>query len=161
MLCCACVCCAACKGIIPDLRLTYDNVTRHEEQDLSTVVGLLLGILQVLRLRKGALLWLGVPCSSFGFMSSSVHKRTWRDPLGDIQRSFVSMGNVLSARACLLAALAMVRKSYYFIEHPQQSMLQAFPYVRFLLCLDYLGAKISNGVTTRWWPACSLLSSLC
>ena len=136
------------------LRLLFDNVTHHEEENLATVLGFLLGLQQVLRVRKKGLVWLGLPCGSFGFICSSLHKRSLDSPLGDTNRRFVQTGNLLSSRGIMLAILGMVRGTYYFVEHPGRTMLAAFPYMRFALALDKMNCRMMCGVTTRWCPAC-------
>ena len=140
-----------CELRIHNPRLTYDYMTRHEDHNLLTTLGLLLGIQQVLRLRKTGLLWLGVPCNSFGFMCSAVHKRSTLRPFGDEEHGFVQEGNTLATRAALLALLGLCRGSYYFVENPSCSLLLHFPYFKFVLALDRLGCKLTNSITVRWW----------
>ena len=137
---------------IQQLRLTFDYVTRHPEHDLGSTLGLLLALQQTLRLQRSGLLWMGPPCSSFGFMASSCHKRTMVQPMGDTTRQFVRTGNLLSSRATLLALVALSRSVFYFLENPGQTMLEYFPYVRFLMSLDYLNCRLTQGLTVRWWP---------
>ena len=132
------------------IRLTYDMVTRHPEQDFDSTLGLLLAIQHVLRVEKTGLLWLGIPCSSFGFMASSQHRRRSYRPLGDVALSWVQQGNRLSARSILLALLALVRGVFYFAEQPGQSTLVYFPYLTYLLGLDILGCAMTRGLTVRW-----------
>ena len=139
------------SSYISSSRLTYDYATRHDDHNLLTTLGLLLGIQQVLRLSKTGLLWLGVPCNSFGFMSSNIHKRSSIRPLGDEGRGFVQQGNVLATRAALLALLGLCRGNYYFVENPLSSLLLHFPYFKFVLALDRLGCKLTHGITVRWW----------
>ena len=139
---------AACEDA--QLRLTFDNETRREEQDLSTVLGFIIGLQHTLRIERSGLLWLGVPCCSFSFLATSVHQRSWTRPLGDTQRSFVAMGNLLATRALMLAIVALSRNVYYFVEHPGSTMLAAFPYVQFALSLGNLGCRMTEGLTTRW-----------
>ena len=136
------------------LRLLFDNMSHDEEQNLATVLGFLLGLQQVLRVRRKGLVWLGLPCGSFGFISSSLHKRCQEVPMGDTTRCFVRTGNLLSSRGIMLAILGMVRGTFYFVEHPGQTMLGAFPYMRFMLALEQMNCRMMRGLTTRWFSAC-------
>ena len=65
-------------------RSRYDVDLNKEDMDLSTSRGFINSLKYTLRLKKGALLWGGNPCSNQIFMSSSVHKRSAADPMGDL-----------------------------------------------------------------------------
>ena len=64
--------------------LTFDYITRSPEQDITSVMGLLLGVLYVLRVQKHGLLFMGVPCCNFTWKSSSVHGRAASTPFGNL-----------------------------------------------------------------------------
>ena len=100
--------------------------------DLLTTAGFCRAVLFTLQLIEGAILWGGVPCNSFGFMSSSVHCRTATQPMGDVRSNWVKMSNAIATRFALLAALAMSRRVAWCVENPARSMLVHYPY----LCLS-------------------------
>lgn len=84
----------------------------------------------VLELKPNGLLYCGVPCASYSFMSSSRHKRTESNPLGDVNSHWVRDHNTLVCRVALLLVLALVRRVHFFIEHPWSSVLPLLPWFR-------------------------------
>ena len=98
-------------------RTTFDN-QRVPHQDIRTVEGLLLALGQVLRLQRAGLLWLGIPCSSFSWMSSSAHRRHEDEDggMGDDTYEFVREGNLIATRSLLLALVAMSRGALWFLD---------------------------------------------
>ena len=148
------------KACMENPRSTYDNATCYKDQDLSSVTGILIALQQILRVQRDGLVWLGVPCASFGFMASSGHRRSQESPLGDVSRHFVRLGNLLSSRASLLAVISMTRGCFWFIENPGQSTLGLFPYLKWMLSLGILNCKMMHGQTTRWLPDCVYGSSI-
>jgi hypothetical protein len=95
---------------------------------MASVIGFLVAIKDVLRLHEKGLLFGGVVCSSFIWLSSSNTKRSAAKPMGDQSNSAVVMGNLLAVRFCLLVLLAISRKCYWFIEQPGSSRLPGMPY---------------------------------
>lgn len=106
----------------PRIRDYYD-ITSRETDDLLSPGGFLLAIRQTLRLKPGALLWGGVPCSSWVFMSSSVSGRRKMCPDGDTSQPCVQQGTQLMTRFMLLALLAACRGVYWCIEQPGSSVM--------------------------------------
>ena len=137
---------ASASGVKNATRTTFDQA-RKEEQDLTTVTGFLLALQGCLRLQKGGLLWLGCPCCSFSWMSSSKHGRSALTPLGDVTLPFVKTGNILASRSLILALICLCRGVYYFIEQPGGSYLDHFPYLQWMLHLGIPGLQSS---CVRW-----------
>ena len=133
------------------MRLTYDR-NRRSEQDLESTLGFFVAMQQTLRIKKKGLLFLGVPCSSFAWMSSSKHKRKRETPHGDLSQRFVVAGNKICARAVLLVLLVVTRSGFYFIENPGRSAIQYFPYIRFLIGLQSLNSRFLETRIATWWP---------
>lgn len=131
--------------------MTYDR-TRYDDQDIESTLGLLLAIQYTLRLKPKGLLFLGVPCCSFSWVSSSRHRRTARLPFGDTQQSFVVQGNKVCARAVLVALLAMARGAFYFVENPMRSAITFYPYMKYLLSLRDLDCKLMQSKIAGWCP---------
>ena len=89
-----------------------------------------MAVKSVLELKPNGLLYCGVPCASYSFMSSSRHKRTVMNPLGDVNSHWVRDHNTLVCRVALLVVLALVRRVHFFIEHPWSSVLPLLPWFR-------------------------------
>ena len=96
-------------------------------------VGFIKGAELVLRLLPLALLYGGVPCESFSFMSSATHQRAAVQPWGHLPFSFVWRGNVLATRFVLLAILGIVRNCIWMAEQPDRSHLVHLPPMQVLL----------------------------
>ena len=143
------------------MRLTYDR-TRYNEQDMETTLGFLVAILYVLRIKPNSLLFLGVPCCSFSWVSSSKHCRSVHQPFGDTQHSFVVLGNKLCARSVLLALLGMTRGVFYFVENPMRSAISFYPYMKYLLSLRRLNSNLMQSTISGWCPrVISSISRVC
>ena len=65
-------------------RSRYDIEINKDDMDFATTRGFINGLKYTLRLKRGSLFWGGNPCSNQIFMSSSVHKRSADDPMGDM-----------------------------------------------------------------------------
>ena len=104
--------------------------------DLTSDCGFLKALELVLRLKPLGLLHGGIPCCSFGFMSSPTHARTALEPWGNLLFSFVFVGNVCATRFALLALLAVVRKCVWMLEQPGRSALVHLPPIQLLLRLE-------------------------
>ncbi|CAE7206688.1 unnamed protein product [Symbiodinium microadriaticum] len=112
----------------PTDRQEFDIKKRGVENDILSVTGLAVAVKYVLQLKPGALLYCAVPCASYSFMSSSRHRRTLDNPLGDISSSWVRGQNTLACRVALLLILALVRRVHIFVEHPSSSLLPNLPW---------------------------------
>lgn len=112
---------------------------------------------QVMRLRQGGLLWGGVPCSSFVWISRGTSRRSQAtappkpcqcmpgtpfvstcesatilqflqaNVLGDNSVEFVRLGNLCVVRFCLLVLLACSRNCIWAVEQPSSSMMPEHP----------------------------------
>lgn len=110
---------------------------------------------QVMRLRQGGLLWGGVPCSSFVWISRGTSKRSQAtalpnpcasachehilsahvslqhavqdNVLGDGSKEFVRVGNLCVVRFCLLVLLAYSRNCIWAVEQPSSSIMPDHP----------------------------------
>lgn len=97
--------------------------------------GLLYALRQVLRLKAGGLLFMGIPCSLLVFISLATSKRGLHghDIFGDESLDCVVKSNLHLSRACLLAMLCMARSVFWAAEQPSTSKLPQIPYYRELL----------------------------
>jgi len=107
------------------LRETYD-VNNDSEQDLMSVHGIIAAVWMMLRVVPNGLLWGGVPCSSFIFISSSTCQRKKGDRTGNIGVTSVRVGNILCSRFCLLAMLATARSVFWLVEQPGTSCMTSY-----------------------------------
>jgi hypothetical protein len=112
---------------------------------MSTVQGILIGLRQTLRVVELGLLYGGIPCASYSFMSSQWHRRSVLNPFGDETFGFVKMGNLLAARFFLLVIVAIARKVFWFVEQPGSSRLPLLPYCGYLSEFDTLRTNM-----VRW-----------
>lgn len=140
--------------ITKDPRSGFDILADGVGQDLATTIGFATAIRNVLRCKCRALFYVGLPCNSFTFMTSSRHQRSAARPYGCEAYKFVVEGNMVAARSCLLIALSVVRGLSWFLENPKRSACIYLPYLRFLLAHPALNAE----VVTWWGPN---LSSIC
>ena len=131
------------------LRGTFD-FSRKPEQNIRSVPGFLKALQGCLRIQRDGLLFNGCPCTSFSWMASSGHSRSELQPFGDLSRAFAREGNEIAARSIILVVVCLVRAVFYFIEQPQGSTMDYFPYVAWLMRLKLPGLPIPT--VTRWCP---------
>ena len=75
----------------------------------------------------GATAWFGVPCSTFVFMSRSHTKRSRRLPKGKSKRQDVRRANLIVDRVAFLIKILSLRKVYWIMEQPLNSLLWVMP----------------------------------
>ena len=127
-------------------RQTIDFMDDGCSKDLLNDVGFLFAIRQVLRVVEGGLAYFGLPCNSYGFMSSSLHGRGPQQPFGRSCHSFVQQGNILAARMCLLLMLCVARGIRFMVENPDRSALSIYPYLQHLMSFHQLKPQ-----RIFWW----------
>ena len=119
-------------------------------------MGFLKALQKVLRLDKGGLLFVGLPCSSYIFMSSSQHRRSPEHPGGNDNLEWVAQANTLCCRTMLLVAVAIARQCCWMIEQPSSSMAIYDPYVKFILSINDSDLNIFHQQAFWLWPRLSL-----
>lgn len=88
--------------------------------------GFIAMIATVMAMHKGAVLWLGTPCSTWVFMSRhSTGRRI--DILGNLESPYIRAQNALISRVCYIIVLAMKRGVYWIIEQPDSSIVWQHP----------------------------------
>ena len=110
---------------------TYD-LSRDANEDMLTTGGWLKALRQVLRLKIGAVLWCGTPCSTWIFLSRGSTGRSTLNPLGRPLVQCVSDANILASRVCLLCIVAFARGASWAMEQPASSLLPLHPRVQLL-----------------------------
>jgi len=99
----------------------YDIQLNSAANDIISNAGFLVAIRMVLEATQ--LVWLGVPCSSWVFMSSGSTKRKPQTPTGDETLPSVVAANCIAVRSALLVLLATVMGLHFIIEQPGSSQL--------------------------------------
>lgn len=100
-------------------------------QNLSSTLGLLKAASLMLRLAPRGLWFGGIPCNSFGYMSSPTHERSSMNPFGSLF-PFVTTGNILCTRYVMLAVVAIIRGCVWAAEQPDRSTLEHMPPMKLL-----------------------------
>ena len=118
------------------LRDEYDCLRHDPEENVLTTMGFIKAVQKVLRMDRGALLYVALPCSSYIFMSSSQHKRSPLNPGGTRTLRWVAEANAICCRRMLLVALAIARQCFWVLEQPASSMAIYDPYVKFILSIN-------------------------
>ena len=113
-------------------RQGYDWESDAVFQNLATDLGLLKAIGLLLRLCPEGLWFGGVPCDSFGFLSSPTHGRTALQPFGR-PFPFVYQGNILCTRFVMLAIISIIRGCVWAVEQPERSTIAHLPPMQVLL----------------------------
>lgn len=111
--------------------VAYD-INAGAAENILTTAGWLRALTLVLRLRHGALLWAGVPCSSFVFINRGTSKRSASNPLGSPTQPTVQLANEIVARVGLLLLLAIARGVGWVVEQPGSSLLPQHPRMQLL-----------------------------
>jgi hypothetical protein len=71
----------------------------------------------------GGLLAAGAPYSLFVSYTQGFHKRTHRNPFGDISKDSIKNANILVSNLCVLIALAYTRRVHLFLEQEYTSRM--------------------------------------
>ncbi|CAL1153433.1 unnamed protein product [Cladocopium goreaui] len=108
-----------------------DKETSGNFGDITTTEGFLRSIQLVLQVKEGGLITAGPPCGSFIFLNMFTSGRTKWSPLGN-KRGYVVEANVITTRLCLLLLLAFVRLVLIAVEQPLSTLMQEFPYFKWL-----------------------------
>lgn len=122
-LCAWTVCCSLCSL---DLRQGFDILSDCVSQDLTSVAGFMVALSLRMRLCPAALLFAALPCASFCWVSSATHGRNGARPWG-LSEDFVTTGNTLVTRLCLLLAVGLVRGVAWVVENPMRSAFELLP----------------------------------
>lgn len=102
--------------------MPFDKRIRAEENILDHY-GFQLALQYTLRLQEGGLLWAGVECSTWVFMSRATFLRSAKCPQGDTGNYHVRLANTMAERTALLCHIAAARGCKIVIENPLSSLL--------------------------------------
>ena len=113
---------------------TTDSGLADETEDMSTLEGFMRALRLVLRLRRGGLLVMGPPCSSFVMLNTVNCKRNSANNYrGDEGYQPVQLGNLLATATAFLMTLAAVRHVEVVVENPPGSTIWKFPQLKRVL----------------------------
>ena len=100
----------------------------------------------VLRLAARGLLFVGLPCGSHIWVSSSQHQRSHEMPLGDQTFPFVVDGNILAYRSAICIVIGIIRGAVWALENPQNSKFKILPVFG-----NILANRLLHTMTIQWW----------
>ena len=129
-----------------DLRQGIELNADEVFQNMATDLGLLKALGLLLRLAPCGLWFGGIPCDSYGFLSSPTHSRSAVNPFGK-PLPFVMTGSILCTRYAMLALIAIIRMGVWACEQPDRSTLQFMPPME-LLFRQYL-----QPLMVKWFGA--------
>ena len=115
-----------------DLRQGFD-IQKNGLEDITGTSGLVIGVRNALRLQQKGLMFLGLPCNSHTWVSSSQHQRGPDLPFGNEGFAFVRTGNQIAYRSALLILVALIRGVVWLLENPSQSRCVFLPVLRALM----------------------------
>jgi len=141
-----------------DMTMTSDrlDLDLHPLHNMNKTSGLLHAIKLCLRLKVGGILWCGVPCSTWVFMSRGSTGRSVGAPLGRASAPAVLSVNTLASR--VVACILMAGGATWFVEQPASSLLDRHPRFRMLEKLSaYLNSQVQPSFWTYAWCWCMWL----
>ncbi len=105
--------------------MPFDKVI-DPEQNICEHWGFQLALQWTLRLRPGGLLWAGVECSTWVFLSRSTYGRSKSRPEGDAESAAVRIANRMAERTVMLCSVACSRGAKVVVENPMSTLLWYF-----------------------------------
>lgn len=103
-------------------------------EDLSSKSGFMRALELVKQLRRGGLLVMGPPCSSFVVLNAKNCQRNAQNNYqGDLKYPPVQLGNLLATAAAFLMTVACMRGVEVVFENPPSSTIWKFPIVKQVL----------------------------
>ena len=88
-----------------------------------------LDLLSLASLKPGSFVWVDPPCSWFVWMSSSIHKRTAGNPIGDLSHPEVRRHNRIAEFAANVMQVCHAFGMAFVFEQPYSSVMPHFPQV--------------------------------
>lgn len=108
----------------------YDWTLDSVKMNLLTNSGMAAAIQMALSIVIAGTAWFGVPCSTFVFMSRGHTKRSRRKPKGNVKRKDVHQANLIVERVSFLIKILAMRKVYWIMEQPLNSLLWYMPAIK-------------------------------
>ena len=99
------------------------KVNTNKADDMATIAGWLRALMFILRLKVGALLWCGTPCSSWTFLNRGTSGRNAERPMGNTVVESVKHANTIVSKTVLLIMVAACRHATWTTEQPMSSLM--------------------------------------
>lgn len=139
-----------------------DRTTSHRIiiQCLSAMLlryGYLVALQYTMRLKPGALLMCGLPCSLHVWISRGTSGKSRQNPRGNCEGSTAhtctQKANLIACRFALVALLCMVRCVWWLTEQPSSSVAHWLPYIELALQPARCMLGFTGGLWQRMWHA--------
>ena len=124
---------------------------------LNSRLGLLLAIQQLMRVKPAGLLYSGLPCNSFVWISRAATGRSYESPKGNPYSNAACKGNTLCTRFVLLALLGLIRRVWWLVEQPGSSLAYLLPVVQWLMRANGVHISFVPGTLQRLLLVAKLL----
>ena len=131
-----------------DPRQGFDHEADPVFQNLGSDLGLLKAMGLLMHLGPLGLWYGGLPCDSFGFLSSPTHGRGALTPWGN-PWPFVFSGNVLCTRYAMLALIAIIRGCVWALEQPEKQLSCTCPH-SLCWCGNIFDLLWRSGSVLKW-----------
>ena len=130
--------------------VNYDIKSGGKQHDVSGRVGCMFLLAFILRLKPGAMVMAGPPCSLFIYLSSSIHQRRVGLEEGDVRHHSVRLANLIVANMMVLLQIAHSRGVFFVLEQPSTSWM--FKMLVVVAAFEGMGTAVVPRVTT-WMRA--------
>jgi hypothetical protein len=137
-------------GKLRGMTVTGMDKSVNKQDDLLSSHGFLRAIKNILRLRRHALFWAGIPCSTFVWINRGTSKRSRECPLGCVDAPSAHAANVMTSRWCLLVLLTVARQACWLVEQPASSLLPCHPRVADIVEMGRAGVMPLVSLTRFW-----------
>ena len=127
-------------------RQGFDISMDEVEHNLLSTLGFLKGLELTMRLIAFGLLYGGIPCHSYTWISSATHARCASQPDG-APWPFVVQGSTLLCRYMVLALVAIARGSVWMAENPSRTSIDIMP------AMQHLMSERLRPLMVRWLGA--------
>ena len=107
---------------------SFDIARDNDMQNLLTKNGFYFILSLVLRIERWGSMPNGFPCSNFVYMSSNIHKRTKKKPLGNLDNQLVRQCNIMAENWSIVLTIAHLRDVLVVLEQPGSSRLFDLPF---------------------------------
>ena len=128
------------------LHVSTFEILDNPLQDITSEKGVQLLLGKILQCKKGGLVWLGVPCSSWVWVGRGNTDRRGYCPAGNPDSPYDKLHNKIAENSARLAAVAAALGLYFVVEQPSSSLLWLYwPMVKVLYLNEAYRASITLG----------------
>ena len=112
------------------MRCAWFDINVESSHDILSTAGIALALHIALSVLPEGVVWFGVPCSTFAWVSRGHTKRPRQNPLGDVTRPDVRAANRIARTVALLCRVLAQRGVFFVLEQPASSLLWHTPSLR-------------------------------